>query len=454
MQNSIFRWVCSVWAMLLLAACGGGGAAGTYYPFVGGSCEPGLVGIPFSCTPNIGGLPPGSTLNLTASNLPPGLTVQANTGLISGTPTASGRYSIVFQMTASGASGVLNFPYEISIGTIPSDVWRKVASATPFPSFASQAAGVLGSDIYVVGAREDNLSIETWRSSDNAVSWTKLLVSPPVALKDFALSSDGARLLLTGGRDNSNSNYSGVYSFDGASWQTVTSVGQTYSARWGHSMSFWNGAWWIVGGTEGGSAGANAKADVWKSLDNGASWTLINADLGSAGSFPSAARTYGHCTQVVGSMLVKVGGSSATNGQTEDLSQALLGRGPWIWKSSDGINWSSSIANTQQEFTYAGCASVNGLFHYVGGTRINLNDSPLVRDQGFYSGIAMYVWTYDGNANAELVNSPVSGLPNQDPLAQRFAMATAVIGDKLFVIGGRSSNLPTAHFSDVWVSTR
>jgi hypothetical protein len=37
---------------------------------------------------------------------------------------------------------------------------------------------------------------------------------------------------------------------------------------------------------------------------------------------------------------------------------------------------------------------------------------------------------------------------------QRFGAATAVIGNKLFVIGGRFSNAPDTSFNDVWVSSR
>lgn len=444
-------------ASLALTACGGGGGGGTttYFPFMGGSCATGYVGHPYSCTPNIGGLPPGSTPSVVATDLPPGVTINAATGELRGTPTTPGSYSIGLTLSASGASGSVPFTLFVTIGQPFPNAWVQVNAATPFPRFASQTAATLGTDLYVVGARDDNLAIETWRSSDEGVNWVKLPVSPAVAIKDFALASDGTRLLLTGGRDAAQTSSNGVQVFENNAWTSVPATGTTFPGRWGHSLTVWNGAWWLIGGTTGTALGANARDDVWRSSDNGATWTLATASIGaSVASFDAIyAPSYGHCVGVVDNKLIKVGGSNSFNGLDEAGMHFVDSVRPW--QSSDGINWSLLVFGSSQEgFTGAGCATVNGVLHNIGGTRVNLQD--VLANSGSSAAVSLgsTLWTFDGNIDTGLVDGTPRLFDGSQALAQRFGIATAVIGNKLFVIGGRYAGAPDTAFSDVWVSTR
>lgn len=435
-----------------MTACGGGGGTNTYYPYIGGSCATGYTGYSYTCTPNVGNLPPGSTPNITATNVPPGLTMNSATGALTGIPTAPGYYAMNLTLTASGATGVVNFPLSIQIAAPAPNAWAVVDASTPFPRFASQAAAVIGSNLYLVGSREDNLAIETWLSGDLGVTWSKLSVTPSLAAKDFALASDGTHVLLTGGRDAANQSNNLAFIFDETAWQSVPATGTTYSARWGHTLTAWNGAWWIVGGTNGSSAGANAMADVWKSLDNGASWSLTTNNLGAtAGNgYGVYAPTYGHCVGIINNHLVKAGGSNSLNAL--DRTGLITIDSVRLWQSSDGANWTISTATSQQAFTHAGCATVNGLLHYIGGTRMNAQDSPVSL---LY---ASTMWTFDGNVTlgtiSDLTDSTPTLFDGSLAFSQRFGAATAVMGSKLFLIGGRSSMTSGTAYSDVWVSTR
>jgi hypothetical protein len=374
------------------------------------------------------------------------------TGTLTGTPTVAGGYVMNLSMTASGASGVVNFSLMVQIDNPSPNAWALVNSNTPFPRFATQAAAVIGSDLYVVGSREDNLAIETWRSIDLGTTWVKLPVAPSLIAKDFALASDGTRMILSGGRDANDLSNNLVFLFQGNAWQSVPATGSVYSARWGHSLTAWNGAWWIIGGTSGSAAGANAMADVWQSSDNGASWTQTTNNFGAAESIYLNARapTYGHCAGVVNNTLVKVGGSNSQNAQSET---GLLFVDPlMLWQSADGINWTlvnPPRTSPQDSYTYAGCATVNGALQYIGGTRINPQDIPVQRDQGFYVWSSM--WTFNGST----IDGDVARMfDGSAAFRQRFGAATAAIGSKLFLIGGRNSNASNTTYSDVWVSTR
>ena len=95
MSNRIWRrgalFAALIFGALVLSACAGGGAA------LSGSSWPGITtsdeGIAYVVTFTASGGTPPYSFRMTAGSLPPGLTLDQNAGVLSGTPTAAGSYS-------------------------------------------------------------------------------------------------------------------------------------------------------------------------------------------------------------------------------------------------------------------------------------------------------------------------------------------------------------------------
>src|SRR6202011_701427 len=78
------------------------GVAPTQLTITSSSLAGGTANTPYSQTLQASGGTPAYTWNITSGSLPAGLTLTATTGVISGTPTASGTFNFTVTVTDTG----------------------------------------------------------------------------------------------------------------------------------------------------------------------------------------------------------------------------------------------------------------------------------------------------------------------------------------------------------------
>ena len=101
-----------------LAAAGGGGSGSDTVTVTNPGAQTGTVGTAASLQIHAVDSASGQTLSYSATGLPAGLAINASSGLISGTPTASGNSTVTVTVTdGTGAAGTATFAWNISGGS-------------------------------------------------------------------------------------------------------------------------------------------------------------------------------------------------------------------------------------------------------------------------------------------------------------------------------------------------
>lgn len=155
--------------------------------------QTGVVGTAVTTLALVGADPDGGTLQYTATGLPPGLTLAASTGRISGTPTTAGTYSVAAKVSDGTTASTRSFTWTITGGS------ATITVAAPSPAsgtgasqtFSLTYADSLGGTDLVTAAVLFNSTITS------QVSNTCLVVYNPWA-KVLALSTDAGTSWVSG----------------------------------------------------------------------------------------------------------------------------------------------------------------------------------------------------------------------------------------------------------------
>ena len=220
---------------------------------------------------------------------------------------------------------------------------------------------LMGGDESGVGDRKNDV----WRSTDNGATWTEVNASAgwtPRKLHSSVAMPDGS-IVLMGGLSNSGYMNDVWRSTDnGATW-TLVNANAGWMGRFGHSSVVMpDGNIVLMGGDDGGFM--TYKNDVWRSTDNGATWTLVNANAGWIGR-------EGHSSVVMpDGSIVLTGGfvPPTTNNYRNDA-----------WRSTDiGVTWTLVNANAgwTGRVRHSSVAMPDGSIVLMGGYHFsgNMND--------------------------------------------------------------------------------
>ncbi len=187
--------------------------------------------------------------------------------------------------------------------------------------------GIVGKNLITIESGLYSGVMETWISEEAGGGWRNLnITGPNPRVRDFAITGNGDAIYFSGGvvtspGDVNYGKYSNsVWKYDGSTWE-LKNAAAGFSGRDQHVMvKIGNGLFVIGGRNESGYL-----TDVWKSTDDGASWTKVADSLPFG--FRFALRTY-VCA-------VNWNNSIALFG-------TKLGGGILI-TSSDGINWTERL---------------------------------------------------------------------------------------------------------------
>ena len=224
--------------------------------------------------------------------------------------------------------------------------WVRDSGAAP-ATIKSQLAIDSEGTIYSTGGEHstgDDQGLQCnglWKSSDDGVTWEQVddddtpqdSFFHPVSQHTFMIDADDNFYVIGGVSTNYDFTMDArndVWKSDdsGESWTQVAS-GTRFSSRYGHASVFdAQGNLYVLGGTSDG--GTTVFDDVWKSEDEGATWTQV------AGSKRFPARTHHSCVVDSNGHFYVIAGQGET-GFDGDESQDSLND---IWKSTDsGVSW-------------------------------------------------------------------------------------------------------------------
>jgi len=228
--------------------------------------------------------------------------------------------------TSQGSRGTSLLPPKSSVSrgfadgsSISNDVWRSTDNGVTWTKMTASAgwsarsyqSTVVMPDCSIVlmgGAVSAGLKNDVWRSTDNGATWTQVTASAGWSARSYPSSvvmPDGS-IVLAGGEDSTGVKNDVWRSTDnGATWTQVNASAE-WAPRYGHSsVAMPDGSIVLMGGFDGLVTDMN---DIWRSTDNGATWTQVTA---SAEWTPR----YGHSSVAMpdGSIVLAGGGDGGLN---------------------------------------------------------------------------------------------------------------------------------------------
>ncbi len=235
---------------------------------------------------------------------------------------------------------------------------------------------------------------DVWRSTDNGATWIQVNSSAgwsPRLYHSSVVLPDGS-IVLMGGYDGNFKNDVWRSMDNGVSWtQMTTSAG--WSARYLHSsVAMPDGSIVLMGGYIFRNFPYLKTNDVWRSTDNGATWTQMT------GSAEWSGRTYHSSVAMPDGSIVLIGGDDAS-GYKNDVWRSTNNGATWTQVSSSA-GWSarlshSSVAMPDGSIVLMGGASSDDVWRFQPAGSSAQNPSHTFTTPGTYE-VALQVYNADG----------------------------------------------------------
>jgi len=260
---------------------------------------------------------------------------------------------------------------------------------------------------------------DTWRSTDEGATWTLVNVSAGWQPRsDFScVVMPNGDIVIMGGFANLNDIWRSTD--EGAHW-TLLNASSGWSGRWGHSSFVMpDGSIVLMGG--GYYPYGRYCNDTWRSTDEGAHWTLLNASSGW-----SARRNFAAVLMPDGNIIMMGGRDNSSIGDENDT-----------WRSTDdGATW--TLVNTSSGW-------IDRYSHFS----VSMPDGSIVLMGGYSRSSGNYLndtWrsTDDGATWTEINKS--SGW------SVRYAQSSVAMPDgSIVLMGGYNYNGNTDNYlNDTW----
>lgn len=259
---------------------------------------------------------------------------------------------------------------------LKNDVWQSTDNGATWtqvtPSAGWKARGAPGSAVMpdgtlvLIGGHTASGSVnDVWQSYDQGATWTCVNASTgwtPRESQGIAVMPDGNVVVTGGTLPGAYTQLNDVWrSTDkGATW-TLMTASAGWMERYGHSTAVMpEGSILLTGGYSFGPGYWN---DVWRSTDKGATWTQVNASAGWA-------KRYGHSTAVMpdGSILL-MGGSYNNEIYYHDVWRSTDDGATWTQVTASAEytarGWHSSVAMPDGSIVIMGGRDGSTIFNDV-----------------------------------------------------------------------------------------
>ena len=248
--------------------------------------------------------------------------------------------------------------------------WTQMTAAAPWTGRRYHTSVALSDGSIVLMGGEDSLTAfdcrrdDVWRSTDQGATWTMMTNSA-----EWNLRSRHSSVVLPSdeGDDDSIFLMGGLFQYglggvthisssvwrstdQGATWTQIMTAGAKWSGRYGHaSVALPDGSIVLMGG--------RVDNDVWRSTDQGETWELMTAHA------EWAARSYHTSVALPDGSIVLMGGGCVV--------ESVLVRVNDVWRSTDqGATWTqmTSAAEWTPRYDHTSVVLPDGSIVLMGGS--------------------------------------------------------------------------------------